>query len=204
MRSSRTFGVLRQGDRLTESAPLAPLTPYASNKALADRLLRAQADRAGVQWINLRLFNVFGRYERPTRLLPTLVSQLAQGEVARLTHGTQVRDFTDVDVAAGAFVAALAAPRKACGALYHIGSGQGTTVREFALAVADVVGSRGLIRFGSSVADDADIPCLVADPSRAIEAIGWTPDLDLRTRIAEAVHWWLRQLKAETTGKVMA
>ena len=167
-------------------------------------MLAECADRADVPWINLRLFNVFGRYEQSARLLPTLVSQLAQDKVARLTHATQVRDFTDVDVMAGVFAHALSAPREACGAVYHVGSGKGTTVREFAYAVAEVVGNADQISFGPGVAYDADVPCLVADPSRAIEALGWTPDVDLGARIAEAAEWWLDRLdKARPTSEVL-
>ncbi len=189
--------VLRAGDRLDESAPVEPLKPYARNKARADELIPVLAERAGVPWINLRLFNMFGRYEKPTRLLPTLVSRLARGEVAELTHGEQVRDFNDVDVMAGAFADALAASESACGALYHVGSGRATSVRELALDVAEALGRPELVRFGEAETQDEDLPCLVADPSLAERELGWQPDLDLEERVRGAVQWWLARLEVE-------
>ena len=189
--------VLRSGVGLDEAAPIDPRTPYAHNKARADALVPVLAERAGVPWINLRLFNMFGRYEKPSRLVPTLVSKLARGDVAELTHGEQVRDFTDVDVMAGVFVSALAAPDSACGALYHVGSGRGTTVRELALEVARCLGRPHLVSFGAAKAADEDLPQLVADPSLASRRLGWRPDLDLETRVRAAVDWWLERLEAE-------
>ncbi len=196
--------VLASGDRLDESVPLAPLTHYARNKAREDQLLPEIADAVGVPWINLRLFNLFGRYEKPTRLLPTLVSRLARGETVELTHGDQVRDFSDVDIAASAFLHALAAPDSACGSLYHVGSGRGTTVRALAQSVAEIVGHGDLIRFGVSGAEDEDLASLVADPSRATAILGWRPDLDLEGRVRDAVEWWLARLPSGSAREVTA
>ena len=159
--------VLRSGNQLDESAPVEPRSAYARNKARADALIPRLAFRAGVAWINLRLFNIFGRYENASRLMPTLVAKLSRGEVASLTRGEQIRDFNDVDAMADAFAAALAAPDTACDALYHIGSGRATSVRELALDVAGYLGHPELVRFGTAAAQDDDVPCLVADPTRA-------------------------------------
>jgi nucleoside-diphosphate-sugar epimerase len=189
--------VLRSGDRLAESAPLDPRSAYARNKARADEMIPRLARSEGVSWINLRLFNTFGRYEHPSRLVPTLVAKLASGAVAELTHGEQVRDFNEVDTMADAFAAALAAPDAAGDALYHIGSGRGTTVRDFALQVAEYVGRPDLVRFGALGTRDDDMPCLVADPSLARARLGWEPDLDLEGRVRSAVEWWRDRLKAE-------
>lgn len=196
--------VLAPGDALGESAPVSPANAYGSNKAREETLLARLADDAGVPWMNLRLFNLFGRFERPTRLLPSLVARLSRGEPAELTHGDQVRDFNDVDVAAHVFARALAAREDACGAAYHIGSGRGTSVRELAFGVADIVGNRDLIRFGASETEDDDVPILVSDPALATKTLGWRPDRDLEARIREAVDWWLARLNRQAPKEVRA
>ena len=196
--------VLAPGQRLDEAARLDPVTQYARNKALQDTFLPALADAAGVPWINLRLFNLFGRYEREHRLIPTLVARLSRGEGVDLTHGDQIRDFNDVDVAAAAFADALAAPDDACGAVYHVGSGRGTAVRELAGLIAGILGGESLLRFGASGAEDEGISELVADPSRASATLGWRPDLDLEGRVREAVAWWQERLAARHPSEVGA
>lgn len=190
--------VLAPGLNLDESAALEPRSPYARHKAEEDELLPRLGSRTGVDWIDLRLFNIFGRYEKPSRLLPYLVARLSRGESAALTQGEQMRDFNDVDDVAEAFALALRAPASACGALYHIGSGRPTTVREFALSIAGVVGDAQLICFGHSVTGDQDIPALVADCNLARQALGWDPTDALDNRLRPAVDWWLARLAEPT------
>lgn len=186
--------VLRPGEGLDESAPLEPRSPYSLHKAHEDRLVPELARRTAVPFINLRLFNIFGRHEQPTRLLPYLVSSLAAGRVAKLSHGEQVRDFNDVDTIAKAYLRALTAPDDACDTVYHVGSGRATTVRDFARMVAEVMGNEHLIRFHGSATPDQDMACLVADPTRARQQLGWSPDRDLRQSVQRAARWWLARL----------
>src|SRR5438105_4618551 len=135
--------VLAPGTGLAEDAPVAPSLDYAKAKAKLDEALEPLHRTYGVPFVNLRLFNVFGRYEDIHRLLPHLVDQWRRGQSARLTHGEQLRDFNDVDDIAETYRLALLCPPRACGAVYHIGSGRGTSVREFAAMVRasmDVLG----------------------------------------------------------------
>ena len=191
--------VLAPGVHLAENAVVDPRSSYARHKAEEDELLPLLGERSAVGWINLRLFNIFGRYEMPSRLLPYIVSRLLHGEPADVSHGDQVRDFNDVDDIAEAFTLALLAPESACGAVYHIGSGRATTVREFALAVAEVAGDPKLIRFGAGRTPDQDLPSLVAEPARARHVLGWRPDGSLEERVRAAAEWWLARLHGSAT-----
>ncbi len=186
--------VLAGGDHLDENAPVAPASPYGENKARADALLAEVTD---VSWINLRLFNMFGRYEDSGRLLPTLVDRLASGAPVELTHGRQVRDFNDVDTVARAFVAALAAPASADRRVYHIGSGRGTRVRDLAALVASFVSHDSELHFGSVPTEDETLQSLVANPQLARNVLGWEPDHDLAACVRNAVEWRLERIQTE-------
>jgi polyisoprenyl-phosphate glycosyltransferase len=186
--------VLAPGVGLDESAAVDPRSSYAGHKAAEDKLLPVLGRRYGVDWVNLRLFNIFGRYERSSRLLPHLVARLSQGRAAAVSHGSQLRDFNDVDDVAEAFALALQAPEEACGRIYHIGSGRATTVREFAQTIAEVAGDPQLIRFGAGATADQELEALVADPALAQRVLGWTPAESLRTRLHAAAEWWLERL----------
>ncbi len=187
--------VLPPGTDLDESAPLEPVTPYATAKAREDRRLLELGRETGVPWINLRLFNVFGRYEPASRLLPYLVDRLSRSRPAELSDGDRVRDFNDVDDMARAYLLALRAGEEACGRVYHVGSGRGTTVRQFAAMVADVTGNRDLIRFGGRTTADEHMDRLVADPGRARRELGWRVPAPLEERVRAAAEWWASRLR---------
>lgn len=193
--------LLAPGDRLAEDAPVLPRSPYARNKAHTDELVPRLAHEAGVAWLILRPFNLFGRYEDASRLVPHLVSRLAAGQPAELSHGGQIRDFNDVDAVGRAFSAALGADAEAYGSLYHVGSGRGTSARELALLVAEELGRPDLLRFGASRTADEDVPVLVSDPSRARDVLGWSTPEPLEEVVRSTVAWWLERESA-SSGRI--
>lgn len=184
--------VLGPGECLDESADLDPRSPYAIHKARADELVSEMGAGGDVRCVNLRLFNLFGRYEAETRLLPHMVSRLTNRRPVKLSSGERIRDFTDVDDMARAYVRALEADVDAEGTVYHIGSGRGTTIRDFAFRVADVTGGHDLIEFSVHDVPDGGLEVQVADPRRAREVLGWEASR-IDDAIQTMVKWWLER-----------
>lgn len=191
--------VLRPGRALDEGAPVEPnpsYPDYARHKLREEREVDRLGRVTGVPWIHLRLFYLFGRYEPTSRLLPLLVRRLARGRPVELSLGRQVRDYTDVDDAAGAYVRALAAGQKATGAVYHVGSGRGISIRRFALTVAEVAGDPALLHFGAAASPDERQEYIVSDPGRARRRLGWTAPVDTREKLLAAARWWMSRMGA--------
>jgi dolichol-phosphate mannosyltransferase len=183
--------VLGSGVNLAEDAAVDLHSAYARTKWRIDGLLPVLHKKMGVDWINLRIFNVYGKYEAETRLLPYLVSHLQQGKIANLSHGNQVRDFNNVDDVAEAYALALRAKKSTCGQIYHIGTGVGLTVKEFASIVAEVTGNDELIEYGSTKSPDQQLTELTANPALAQKKLGWSPPSRPDERIKQAARWWL-------------
>lgn len=193
--------VLRPGRLLGEDAPVEPnpsYPDYARYKRREERSVERLGEQTGVAWVNLRLFYLFGRYEPSSRLLPHLVRNLTQGRPVELSSGRHVRDYTDVDDVAKAYLRALQAGSDATAAVYHVGSGHGISIRAFARTVAEVVGGPGLLHFGAATAPDEGQDYIVADPSRARRRLGWSASGRTRERIRDATRWWMARL--ETPG----
>ncbi|MDX2208152.1 MAG: NAD(P)-dependent oxidoreductase [Gemmatimonadales bacterium] len=191
-----SVAVIRPGDALAEDAPKEPnpaYLHYARAKLLEEEIITQLGTATAVRWTHLRLFYLFGRHEKPSRLLPYLCRTLARGEEAQLSSGTQRRDYTDVDDVASAYLRALGAPDRLGSRCYHVGSGQGMTVREFAEAVATVVGRPDLLRFGARAAAELEGATIVADVRRIREELAWSVP-DPRARIRRAAEWYLQQV----------
>jgi dTDP-6-deoxy-L-talose 4-dehydrogenase (NAD+) len=148
---------------LSTRTPLDPLTPYAAAKAAAFIALSRCLPAADVEFAWPRLFNLYGEGEDPRRLVPYIRSQLARGEVAELTQGHQVRDFMDVEDAAGVICdVALSGVQGA----WNVCSGKPVTVRELAQRIAGEYARPELLRFGARANNETDPPRVVGIPGQ--------------------------------------
>ena len=146
------------GGTLSTKAPLQPETPYARAKVDTYLALTNMLPRQHVEFVWCRLFYLYGEGEDPRRLVPYIRAQLAAGEPAELSAGTQVRDYIDVREAgrmiADAALGTAQGPVNIC-------TGTGMTVRQIAEHIADEYGRRDLLRFGARPANLTDPPCIV-------------------------------------------
>jgi nucleoside-diphosphate-sugar epimerase len=138
----------------------------ATNRALA-MALAGRAVRVA------RLFGVYGPGEGPQRLIPSLVSQLARSEPAKLSHGRQIRDFVHVDDVCTALWAIASAKEARLPALINIGTGCGVCVADVCRTVAAVLGADpALLNFGAIDQRHVDEAELVARVSRLQQVTG--------------------------------
>ena len=132
-------------DVLSVDTPLKPVTPYAAAKASLFTMLSQWLPLQSVELAWCRLFYLHGEGEDERRLVPYLRRQLARGERAELSCGTQIRDFLDVRDA-GRKIAAVALGKQ-LGPL-NICSGVPITIRDLALGIAAEYGRPELLNFG--------------------------------------------------------
>jgi nucleoside-diphosphate-sugar epimerase len=137
---------------------LLPLTPYAAAKAAAFMALEQWLPPQGVEFAWCRLFYLYGEGEDERRLVPYLRAQLAAGEPAELSMGSQTRDFLDVYEAGRMIVESALSDER--GAI-NICSGVPITVRQLAEQIADEYGRSDLLKFGARTNNLVDPPVVV-------------------------------------------
>jgi nucleoside-diphosphate-sugar epimerase len=145
--SCSVYGAVGGEELAGEDQPMQPVTPYAVSKVRVEADLTAMAgDRFSP--VFLRNATAYGFSPRPRCdiVVNDLVgTALLDGVVRVLSDGTPWRPLAHVDDIAGAFLAALEAPREAVhGEAFNVGSDrENYQVREIAEAVAAAVpGSR--------------------------------------------------------------
>src|SRR6185295_11619834 len=124
----------------------------------------ALAAAAGFSLIWARFFLLFGFYEEPRRLIPSIMRGLLAGEPVALSSGRQIRDFLDTrDI--GAALASLL-DSTVSGAV-NVASGRGVTLREAGELLADIAHRpKSLLRFGVLADREREPKSLVADITR--------------------------------------
>lgn len=146
------------GERLDVSSSLAPTSFYAACKLSTYHMLDAWFANRDTLFSWCRIFYLYGEGENPKRLVAYVKGQLEAGETARLSAGTQLRDFLDV-AEAGAMIASVADTRQP-GAI-NICSGRAVTIRAFVERIADDYGRRDLLEFGTAGPHPSDPAAVV-------------------------------------------
>jgi UDP-glucose 4-epimerase len=191
---------------LTETAPKAPISPYARSKLMTEWMLEDVSRATPLRHTRLRYFNVAGadpqgRTGQSTPKATHLIKRAVQAALGRLPHldifgtdyptpdGTGVRDYIHVsDLAAAHLLALDALKAGAPSNVYNVGYGRGLSVRQVIEGMEKVIGAKLAVKESPRRAGDP--PTLISDPSRIKADLGWVPAHDgLDEIIASALAW---------------
>lgn len=191
---------------IREDFPLSCTNPYGRTKMIIEELL-GDLHHADRSWniTLLRYFNPIGAHESgkigedpadiPNNLVP-YIAQVAVGKLQQLSvfggdyptpDGTGVRDYIHVvDLAAG-HLRAVEKIRDSGLCVYNLGTGQGYSVLEVIKAFEQACGKK----IDYSVVDRraGDIACCYADPSLALQKLGWKAERGLEQMCQDTWRW---------------
>jgi len=168
---------------------LEPNSDYAVTKASATLYCRSTAIRLRMPITTLRLYSVYGPFEEPKRLIPTLLVRGLDGRWPPLVDSAVARDFVFTDDVTDACLAAATRPASSPGAIYNIGTGRQTTLGEVVGAVKDLLAIGLEPSWGSMPRRVWDTTSWVADNRRAVAALDWRPDRTLRAGVRATLDW---------------
>ena len=191
---------------IPESHPHRPISPYGFTKSAFERILADYDGAYGIRHVALRYFNAAGadpagrageRHDPETHLIPIVLHHLLGkrphiaifGTDYPTPDGTCLRDYIHVSDLAQAHVLAVEAlVGGGPSAQVNLGIGHGCSVRQVIAAAERVSGRTATVL--EAARRDGDPPALVADPSRAHDALGWTPQHTVLDDIIRSAWQW--------------
>jgi nucleoside-diphosphate-sugar epimerase len=191
---------LEYGDRsrpCREDAVANADTVHGAAKAAASRLGRAYAESTGCRLVILRLFQVYGPHDRPTRFLPSLIDAALAGRPFALTPRGLRRDWVYVDDVVEAALAAASASLPP-GEIVNIASGRESTNEEIVSLVERCAGRTVRIDAQPYAPRSWDGTHWVADIDKAKRLLQWTPTYTLALGLERTVEW--HRARVVTTG----
>jgi UDP-glucose 4-epimerase len=170
---------------LREDMAPAPLSPYGASKLYGEGITAATGT-FGMVGTSLRFANVYGPHCGHKRSVVAMFLSRALARKPLVVYGTgrQTRDFLYVDDVSRAVEKALSARR---GGLYHLGTGQETSVMELAKRVQRAAGAR--ITVERRPARPADATRSFVDLTAARRRLRWSPRVGLDEGLARTVAW---------------
>ena len=184
--SSSEYGF--KDEPMRETDRLEPNSVYAIGKAAASHLCALWARKWPMGVAVFRLFSVYGPWEEPTRLVPTLIRRARAGLPLEMVSPDTARDFVYVDDVLEALLN-LEAVAGLRGEVVNLGTGVETKLRDVVKAVTELLGSRSEVRWGAMPARQWDSARWCADRARAKAVLGWEPRHSLRAGLARTAEW---------------
>lgn len=191
------------GERLGDSAPLAPVNVYGHAKAAADLALGGMAAQ-GLRVVRLRPFNHTGPGQSADFVVPAFARQIVrvaaglQAPVLEVGNLDTWRDFLDVRDVCAAYVACIARrDLLAPGTILNLSSGQARRVGDVLADLATLAGVDITIKVDPSRVRATDIRLAYGDATRAGELLGWTPSIPWSQTLQDVLGDWRERVYAE-------
>lgn len=167
-----------------------PNSYYAVTKASATMFCRHLAQNNKVHVPTLRLYSVYGAYEEPNRLMPTMIVRGLSGQYPPLVNPDIARDYVYLDDALDAYMLAAQKRSDDFGAVYNVGSGVQTSIRQVAEAAKEVFQIASLPVWGSMPDRIWDTTVWVADNAKIKQELGWVVKNDFQSGFAKMTDWF--------------
>lgn len=171
--------------------PLNPASLYGHAKLALFHLQQAFFERRSIPSAWGRIFLCYGPYESRKRFVPSIITALLRGCVARCSAGDRLRDFLYVEDVAAALVHILDSDFVGD---VNVTSGHSVRMADVAHVIANKLDGAMLLDVDNLPARDVDPPILYGDASKLFGEVGWQPRVSLDKGIDKTVAWWKQNL----------
>jgi nucleoside-diphosphate-sugar epimerase len=201
--SSSVYGPGSGTGPKSEDQPTQPISPYATAKLAGEGYARSFHDVYGLETVALRYFNVFGPRQDPTSqyaaVIPNFITSMMAGESPVIFgDGEQSRDFTYVANVVDANLLAMSAPGVG-GKVFNIACGERISLNRLIGELRELLGCEVEPVYAAPRA--GDIKHSLADLSRAREALGYDPAIDLRDGLERTIEHFRRAEMGSLAGQ---
>jgi len=191
--TSEVYGTALR-EPMDEDHPLNPLSPYASAKAGADRLVYSYRATYGIPAVIVRPFNNYGPHQHLEKVVPRFVTSALDGRPLTVHgSGTALRDWLFVDDTVRALSLLLDyEPSEGPCEVFNLGTGTAVSVLEIARRVCEIVGCDGAAAITHIGDRPGQVAMHVADAARFRDKFGWQPEVEFNDGLERTVDWYRR------------
>ncbi len=136
---------------------------YSGTKIILYNYCKSLFDKSKTKFLWCRIFYIYGKGEPKEKLVSYVLSRIKKNKLARLSNGTQIKDFINVTEAADQIIKVIN-NNKYEGAL-NICSGKGISVKNFIIKIAKKIKKEKYIVFTNKKLNTVDPNYIVGDKS---------------------------------------
>ena len=198
--SAAVYGSLEKLDKISESDPTDPISPYGLTKLRAEEVLSGYVNNGLIKGIALRCFNLTGARNgkmfdfQGENVIPILLRAINQkrffqvfGSNLSTPDGTCVRDYIHVADAALAHLLAMKKLEADSSQTFHainISSGVGVSLLELIAEFELIIGEQIEVEF--QAAREGDTQVSIGDKTKANLILGWVPQHKIQKIVSDS------------------
>jgi len=188
--TSEVYGTAMK-ELMDEDHPLMPMSPYASAKAGADRLVYSYWATYEIPAVIVRPFNNYGPYQHLEKAIPRFTTSCILNEPIRVHgDGSAARDFIFVeDVCKAIEIIMHADPEGVCGEVFNVASTVHRSILSIAQDLAKMMG-----RDESMITFVGERPGQVfrhtGDITKMRNMFGWEPQVAWEEGLKRTIQWY--------------
>jgi dTDP-glucose 4,6-dehydratase len=193
--TSEVYGTARAA-KMNEDHPLMPMSPYASAKAGADRLVYSYWATYELPVAIIRPFNNYGPRQHLEKAVSRFITSAILNEPIRVHgDGSAARDYVYVDDTCEAIDLILHANnKKTSGDAFNVSSGADRSILSIAQDIVRIMGkNKSLITFVGE--RPGQVFRHTGDFSKINRTVGWKPNLSWEEGLEKTIQWYYENRK---------
>ena len=173
---------------LNEESPLRSPTIYGRTKAAFGLLAEEICKETQVSFCHLRLFTIYGPFEEPSRIIPSLVLKGMKGSLPKLSNPNNSRDFTYVGDLYNLICKAIEAKRAVKG-IYNVSSAISVNLAELVAISSQVFSINVQPIWDEFPSRNFDNKVWAGSNEKAKVQFGWSPQISLEEGMLLFQRW---------------
>lgn len=187
--TGKVYGSVRFGaGRENEETPMKPCEPYSASKAAADLFVQAAYRAHGLNVNIIRPTNIYGPYQFPEKLIPTVIGNILKGkDVPIFGDGQNLRDWIFVDDYCSAIELVL--KNGTPGEIYNLSSGDELRGVDLVRRIMKMMSAEEVrIEYLKDRLGDESYPSLNADKIK--RELGWRVKTGIEEGLKKTLSWF--------------
>jgi nucleoside-diphosphate-sugar epimerase len=190
--SSSEYGM--KNSAMSEDDVLSPISDYGVAKAAATQFCLKESLFNKLPVYTVRPFSVYGDFEMPGRLIPSILVGALQDRQINLSSPDFVRDFIYIKDFVDFFIS-LASVKPTQQYIFNAGTGIQSSIKNVTdtvqlIMAEQIAGYRLNICWGASTPRPWEPKRWQAKIDKALEFVGWAPKYLLKNGLTESIKWF--------------
>ncbi len=178
---------------MRESDSLEPNSYYSVFKSASTLFCQFESISKQLPIVTIRPFHVYGPYEEPTRLIPTLITNLLHNTCPPLVGPNIKRDMIYIEDVIDFYIM-LASKSLNIGKIYNIGSGIQSSIKEIVDITRKLMNSNVSIQWNTMDNRQWDSENWCADMSLVQKIYNWKPKNNLYQGLLKTILWYQKNI----------